>query len=134
MLSHALHTNSDQGALGGRAARVSGGGFRLDPDQLARHIERFEQIADRIDDQQRRWERALFAVQPPSPDEPAMRQAKRARESLQLGLEANEAKLKRMREFVNSMKRAHGGYAVQEDETKAAVRDTGSLFDKEGGK
>lgn len=153
----------DPGSLGvgasaslvGSSIGGQGAGYSLDPEQLAAHIERFERIAERIEGQRSRWRRALEHAKPPSPDAPAARQASRTRESITVAMEAHKAKLERMNKFINSMKRAHGGYQIQEEETAATFRgregradsagtgdlykkdpasaDTGSLFERRDG-
>lgn len=134
--------------VGASAALVSGpisgmgGGYDLDPDELAAHIRRFERIAERIEGQRSKWRRALEHATPPSADSPATRQATRTRESIEIAMEAHTAKLERMNKFINKMKRAHGGYQVQEEEAQASFggrggRDepasTGDLFKKDAG-
>lgn len=134
-------------SAGTPSSAVSGGGYALDPEQLAQHIERFERIADRIERQKNKWRAAYEAVSPPSPDEPAIRQADRARASIMIGLQANRAKLERMRTFIRQMKEASGSYVAHDDGTSEAFSsggsddgvgrrnaDTGDLFKKGGGR
>lgn len=114
----------------------SGGGYNLNPDELAAHIKRFEALADRIANQTARWKQAAFHANPPSGDPPALRQAKATRRSCEIGMDSNQAKLRRATEFIDAMKRAHGGYQVMEDDTadtmrtsdSGAERGTGGLY------
>lgn len=128
-------------ALAGGAG-VQGGGYRLDPNELAVHIQRFERIEDRIHHQKAKWQRALAHASPPSADPPAVRQAKRTRESIEIAIRSHTAKLERIHDFINSMKKAHGGYQIMEDETtdvyrKASKDDSsagsGDLYKKDHG-
>lgn len=119
----------------------SGGGYNLSPDELAANIERFERIADRIAKQTSLWRYAWNHANPPSGDPPARRQAKATRESCETGMESNLRKLERANEFINAMKRAHGGYQIMEDDTADTMRTsdssesggTGGLYKKDGG-
>lgn len=118
----------------------SGGGYNLSPDELAANIERFERIAERIDKQSGLWTRAWNHANPPSGDPPARRQAKATRESCETGMESNLRKLERANEFINAMKRVHGGYQIMEDDTADTMRTsdsgasggTGGLYKKDG--
>lgn len=99
-----------------------GGGYNLNPDELAAHIKRFEALADRIANQTGRWREAELHARPPSGDPPARRQAQATAKSCQVGQESNKVKLRRANAFINAMKRAHGGYQIMEDETADTVR------------
>lgn len=132
--------------IGGEGGGVpGGGGYALSPDELAVKIRKWEDIAERIARLERRFRNALEHANPPSDDPPARAHAEALRASIKAAWDHNMANARYARGLVDAMKRAHGGYEIEEEEasgvfTKAdtgggasSSGGTGSLYEKRGG-
>lgn len=122
----------------------SGGGYRLDPDQLAAQITEWEDIVEEMKSIRDGIRNAGDVIYSPTADNPATSQAASAKRSILQGGADYRAQIRYAEGLIRSLRKAHGSY-VEEDEETGQVFDkkgdnesggpdgTGSLFDKKGG-
>ncbi|MFI6026303.1 hypothetical protein [Amycolatopsis magusensis] len=97
------------------------GGYTFDADAVADRIRELEDLGERIREQNQVLSNAASAIFPPSPDEPARRQAQAAAESIVRAVAHNEAMHAYAEAYLGRLAKAAGRYTAQEGETAGAL-------------
>lgn len=124
----------DRLGAGFGAASSGGGGYQIEPEALDSLIRKFEDIHDRCAAQRDKLMSAAALATPPSPDEPAVNQARAARKSLMTAASENEGLATYAQGLVDALRKANGTYQQNEADTRHALNatqaGTGELFEK----
>lgn len=127
----------DRLGAGFGAASSGGGGYQIEPEALDSLIRKFEDIHDRCAAQYEKLHRAATVATPPSPDEPAVNQARAAAKSLMTAASENAGLAAYAQGLVDALRKANGTYQQNEADTRQvlnATQDgTDELFGKQPG-
>ncbi|GAB3494072.1 hypothetical protein [Amycolatopsis cihanbeyliensis] len=108
-----------------RVAASVGGGYLFDEETIAAKIREFENLRDQITEKYDELRQAAAACTPPSPDAPAVNQAKAAQESINKAAEHNKAMAEYAQSYIDALRKANGTYVEKEEDTAEVFKDRG---------
>jgi hypothetical protein len=69
---------------------------------------------------------------PPSPDKPAVQNARRTRASIQAAIDQNQAMQQYAQAWLDALHKANGTYVEHDQDTRKGLSDTGNATDGSG--
>ncbi|WP_328604950.1 hypothetical protein OG943_33645 [Amycolatopsis sp. NBC_00345] len=100
---------------------ASQSGYRFDPGNITKLISRWENVLQGLQDDQKIQEMALAAAQPPSPDQPAVQQARLAQASIQEMIDHNVSMQRSAFAYINALKKANDSYTQHDADVAEAL-------------
>ncbi|UKD51101.1 hypothetical protein L3Q65_24545 [Amycolatopsis sp. FU40] len=109
------------------------GGYRFEPGTVTALISRWEDVLHGLQSDQKVQEMALASAQPPSPDPPAVEQARLVQASLQRCIDHNVSMQRQAYAYINALKKANGTYTQHDAEVADALGKVNSGNPAPGG-
>lgn len=114
------------------ATSPSGNGYQFDPETITKRITDWQHVLDDIIADQSELDAAKEKANPPSPDKPAVQNARRTRASIQAAIDQNQAMQQYAQAWLDALHKANGTYVEHDQDTRKRLSDTRSATDGSG--